>query len=136
MATIVGFDSLTFTGPVNSSDATAYYGYSVQCSGGEERLSRWTFPGVDGQSVKKGGANPEVVTLTGHIEGSSLANMITGKNAVDAKKIDQTAATLNLWGGADYISTCIITQVSWGSVFTATTGRYCIPFSITWESTG
>jgi len=136
MATIASFDSLTFVTPVNAATATAYYALRVTISGGQERLARWTFPGVDGQSVKKGGAAPEVVTLTGFIDGTSLANAATGKSAVDAKKKDQTAATLNLFASAISISNCIMTKADWGDIFPGATGHYCIPFTITWESTG
>lgn len=131
----VGSSVTTFARPTNSAAATTYFGLAIAMDPPNERLTRWTANGVNGQFIKKHGSAARKVTLTGFVEGSTLANRATAMAAMEALTQNQAEGTLKLWDESITYTTVIPTNLKW-SRFANNAGRYAAYFTIDFEVTG
>ena len=131
----VGQTDTDFLRPAASTDATNLFAYGVSEVPPVERLGRWAYPGLDGQFVKKLGGAPRRVRQTGHVEGSSAANLATAKGTVNALVVDQAGGTLAVHDGTESFANMIATGLRWTHHFRAG-GRYCAAYELAWEETG
>lgn len=96
-AYIANFGAVTWTRPSNGTAATAYFALGVRdWTAAGERMTGWMFPGMDGEYRKKFGQELEACTLVGWVEASTMANLKTGMDAMDAEA-DGAPHTLNLY---------------------------------------
>jgi hypothetical protein len=127
---------VTLVRPVNNTGNTNYF--ALQTPGitpATERLQRFLYPGVDGQALKKLGATPQSGRIQGFVDASSLANLQTGRAALDALCKGQTPGTATFYNGNITINNVIVNAVTWGE-FWGYAGRVCANFELAWESTG
>lgn len=135
-AHVFNVGSVYFEKPANSTDETRYFATNTPgIVPPTERLERYTYPGVNGQAIKKLGAGPAGGKVAGWVEGSTLEDLKTGKDAVDALCKAQTPGTLSFYDGAFTYSNGIITAVHWGE-FWGYAGRVCLNYDLEWETSG
>jgi hypothetical protein len=133
MAVIGG---VTFVRPANNTGNTNYFATGTPgVTPPTERLQRFTYPGVNGQAVKKLGAGPDTGGVIGFVDASSLANLETGRAAVNALCKAQTPGTATFYNASISVSNVIVTGVKWGA-FWGYGGRVCADFELSWEATG
>jgi len=133
---IASIGGVTFLRPVNNTGNTNYFATDVTgLTPPTERLQRITYPGVDGQAVKKLGAGPHAGTLVGFIDAASLAHLETGRAAVAALAKAQTAGALSFYDASFAITSGIVTGVTFGRAW-GYSGRYCLDFELAFESVG
>lgn len=135
-AHFANFGSVYFVRPAPTTANSQY-----QCTGTpgitppNERLMRKTYPGVNGQAIKKLGAGANSGKITGFIDASSAVSLASAKTTLDALAKGQTAGTASFYDGAITVSNAIVSALAYGD-FWGYAGRCCLNFELTWEATG
>jgi len=133
MATMAVYGGTTFTSPRPSTDATNFFAYgfsSIRPT--THRLKEWVYAGSDGVSVVRFGLDYGELTMVGHVEGNSLANLESAKTTVENLLTGSPSSLTDVYGTTTYTNV-IMTGLEWGRHYSLSSGRHCAEFTITFR---
>lgn len=134
--TFAAIGGVNFVRPANTTSTSVY-----QCTGTPgilpptERIQGYTYPGINGQALKKLGAGSSSGKITGFIDAATTTDLASAKTALDALAKAQTSGNITFYDSAITVSNAIVREISYGN-FWGYGGRSCLDFELGWESTG